>query len=56
VVTHDVPAHGLVIGAPARRVGWACQCGETLRGGGHAQCIGCGEQYEISDDAAKRSV
>jgi UDP-2-acetamido-3-amino-2,3-dideoxy-glucuronate N-acetyltransferase len=52
VVTQDVPAHGLVIGVPARRVGWACRCGETLPTGARAQCAGCGAGYEISDDAA----
>ena len=30
VVTADVPDHGLVVGNPARRVGWACACGRTL--------------------------
>jgi UDP-2-acetamido-3-amino-2,3-dideoxy-glucuronate N-acetyltransferase len=28
VVTREVAAHALVTGVPARRVGWACQCGE----------------------------
>lgn len=30
VVTRDVPAHGLVVGAPARRVGWVGRSGEKL--------------------------
>jgi UDP-2-acetamido-3-amino-2,3-dideoxy-glucuronate N-acetyltransferase len=30
VVTHDVPAHAVVVGNPARVVGWACKCGETV--------------------------
>ncbi len=30
VVTHDVPAHALVLGVPARAVGWVCRCGERL--------------------------
>lgn len=30
VVTHDVPAHSLVAGNPARRLGWVCVCGERL--------------------------
>jgi acetyltransferase-like isoleucine patch superfamily enzyme len=30
VVTRDVPAHGLVVGNPARLVGYVCKCGEPL--------------------------
>jgi UDP-2-acetamido-3-amino-2,3-dideoxy-glucuronate N-acetyltransferase len=33
VVTRDVPAHAIVAGNPARVVGWACECGETLARG-----------------------
>jgi UDP-2-acetamido-3-amino-2,3-dideoxy-glucuronate N-acetyltransferase len=32
VVTRDVPAHAVVAGNPARIVGWACECGETVAG------------------------
>jgi UDP-2-acetamido-3-amino-2,3-dideoxy-glucuronate N-acetyltransferase len=40
VVTHDVPAHAVVQGVPARRTGWICRCGET-RGSAKkiAQCL-----------------
>lgn len=31
VVLHDVPDHALVVGNPARQVGWVCECGETLQ-------------------------
>jgi len=31
VVTHDVPAHRVVYGSPARPKGWACRCGELLK-------------------------
>jgi len=30
VVTRDVPDYGLVLGTPARLVGWVCPCGERL--------------------------
>lgn len=33
VVTRDVPAHGLVMGNPARLVGYVCMCGQRLPGG-----------------------
>ncbi len=46
VVTSDVLPHALMIGVPARRVGWMCQCGERLqvrdRG---ASCSLCGATY-----------
>ena len=42
VVTRDVPKHALVVGNPARRVGWACVCGEKLDG--NLKCR-CGRTY-----------
>src|SRR5881628_205661 len=30
VITKDVPAYALMVGVPAIRVGWMCQCGERL--------------------------
>ena len=30
VVTADVADHALVVGVPARRIGWVCACGERL--------------------------
>ena len=47
VVTHDVPAHALVVGVPARRVGWACRCGETLPE--ELACQRCGDYYVEAD-------
>lgn len=54
VVTRDVPAHGVMIGAPARRIGWACRCGETLPAAAHAVCARCGDAYAVGDAAAVR--
>jgi UDP-2-acetamido-3-amino-2,3-dideoxy-glucuronate N-acetyltransferase len=47
VVTGDVPAYALVVGVPAKRAGWMCQCGERLQPvGGRAACGACGATYE----------
>jgi UDP-2-acetamido-3-amino-2,3-dideoxy-glucuronate N-acetyltransferase len=47
VVTSDVPAFALMVGVPARRVGWMCQCGERLAlAGPRAACAACGARYE----------
>jgi len=49
VVTSDVPAYGLMVGVPARRVGWMCQCGERLPvSAGTGSCAACGSSYAES--------
>ena len=46
VVTSDVPPYALMVGVPARRVGWMCNCGERLRvSDGGAECERCGMAY-----------
>lgn len=30
VVTRDVPAYALVVGTPARQMGWVCRCGRRV--------------------------
>ncbi len=49
VVTKDVAAYALVVGAPARRTGWACQCGATLPD--DLTCDDCQSNYELVADA-----
>jgi UDP-2-acetamido-3-amino-2,3-dideoxy-glucuronate N-acetyltransferase len=50
VVTSDVPAFGLMVGVPARRVGWMCQCGERLHlAGGEGACDRCGWRYREAE-------
>ena len=47
VVNRDVPAYALMVGVPARRAGWMCQCGERLTlTAGKAVCRACGASYE----------
>jgi UDP-2-acetamido-3-amino-2,3-dideoxy-glucuronate N-acetyltransferase len=46
VVTSDVPDHSLMVGVPARRVGWMCRCGERLHVvESRARCDRCGTGY-----------
>ncbi|HWP72717.1 MAG TPA: acyltransferase, partial [Gemmatimonadaceae bacterium] len=62
VVTRDVPPYAVVTGVPARRTGWACQCGELLRPELRAPssqlivCPACGTRYVLEDDALRRET
>lgn len=47
VVTHDVPAHALMVGVPARRVGWVSAEGEIL--GPDLVCPRTGTRYIEAD-------
>ncbi len=48
LVTKDVPEQGLVIGTPARLVGYVCLCGRPLiNDGGCWKCRQCGRTYEL---------
>jgi UDP-2-acetamido-3-amino-2,3-dideoxy-glucuronate N-acetyltransferase len=52
VVRADVPAFALVVGVPARRLGWMCACGERLPDqiGAGATCTACGRAYRPASD------
>jgi UDP-2-acetamido-3-amino-2,3-dideoxy-glucuronate N-acetyltransferase len=43
VVTKNVPNHAMVLGNPAKQVGWACTCGERLPL--DLECLTCGKKY-----------
>lgn len=50
VAAEDVPDYGLVVGVPARLVGYVCACGQRLReldadAPGHFVCSGCSSEY-----------
>jgi UDP-2-acetamido-3-amino-2,3-dideoxy-glucuronate N-acetyltransferase len=53
VVTTDVPPYALMVGVPARRIGWMCQCGERLPDSGVGRCAACGIEYERSGDGIR---
>lgn len=48
VVTKSAPDHALMVGNPARRVGWVCACGERLSE--DLVCDSCNERYEPIGD------
>ena len=54
VVTGDVIPYALVVGVPARQVGWMCRCGVGLAvREGEGTCAACGTRYR---EAAGRLV
>ncbi|MBP0635727.1 MULTISPECIES: UDP-2-acetamido-3-amino-2,3-dideoxy-D-glucuronate N-acetyltransferase [unclassified Cupriavidus] len=59
VVNKDVPAYALMVGVPARQVGWMSEFGEQLdlpvRGEGEAVCRNSGQRY-ILDGATLRKA
>jgi UDP-2-acetamido-3-amino-2,3-dideoxy-glucuronate N-acetyltransferase len=54
VVSHDVPAHALVVGVPAEVIGWKCRCGSRLDDGRRiSTCARCDREYEIAGSKCK---
>lgn len=53
VVTKDVPDYALMVGVPARQMGWVCQCGVRLEDvKDSVTCTGCGDEYVLRADGA----
>lgn len=54
VVTKDVPDHALVVGVPARQVGWMCACGVRLEvQEGVGRCVACRSSLVLAQDAVE---
>lgn len=45
VVTKDVDPHSLMVGVPAKRMGWVCECGQILRA--DLKCSNCQKNFRI---------
>jgi UDP-2-acetamido-3-amino-2,3-dideoxy-glucuronate N-acetyltransferase len=59
VVTKDVPAFALMAGVPARRIGWACECGErlsTVASGEQVACSACEAIYHRDGEDSLRRI
>jgi UDP-2-acetamido-3-amino-2,3-dideoxy-glucuronate N-acetyltransferase len=54
VVNKDVPAYALMVGVPAKQIGWMSEYGEQLdlplTGDGEAFCQHTGDAYKLKDD------
>ena len=60
VVNRDVPDYALVVGVPARRIGWMSEHGERLelpaRGVGEATCPATGQKYRLQGQTVRREA
>ena len=58
VVNRDVPDHALVVGVPARQVGWMSAHGEQLdlpiEGDGSCTCAETGDEYVLDSGVLRR--
>ena len=58
VVNKDVPAYALMVGVPARQIGWMSEFGEQLllpvEGEGEARCTQTGDRYVLRDGQVTR--
>lgn len=54
VVTRSVKPYELVVGNPARHLGWVCVCGERLAAAaGEPRCARCNRRYRVSAEACE---
>ena len=54
VITKSVLAYALMVGVPARRIGWMCQCGERLPDKNPGECKVCGTNYQLDGNKLTR--
>lgn len=56
VVTKEVPAYALVVGNPARHVGWMSEYGHRLKfdENGWASCPESGEKYQLANGIVRK--
>jgi len=56
VITKSVPAYAIMVGNPAKRMGWMSEYGEKLKfdSEGKAYCLATGELYELKNDQVRK--
>ena len=55
VIADDVQDYALMVGVPARRIGWMCQCGERLPDKNPDSCKACGTKYKLEGDKLRKA-
>ncbi|EKF86371.1 Gfo/Idh/MocA family oxidoreductase [Methanobacterium formicicum] len=53
VVTKNVPNYAIVVGNPAKKIGWICECGLKLKFTHNLATCSCGKKYEKSMDIVR---
>lgn len=55
VVNRDVPDYALVVGVPAKQIGWVCQCGNKLifDDNNYSKCQYCFKEYILDQGKVK---
>ncbi|MDQ3673225.1 MAG: N-acetyltransferase [Gemmatimonadota bacterium] len=56
VIVHDVLPYALMVGVPARQLGWMCQCGERLPDANPGLCAVCGTRYKLEQGQLRRET
>lgn len=58
VINRDVPAYALMVGVPAKQVGWMSECGERLdlpvTGDAEAVCVNTGARYILKNNVLSK--
>lgn len=58
VINKDVPAYALMVGVPARQIGWMSEFGEqiplALKGQGQYTCPHSGQVYQLNNNTLER--
>ncbi len=51
VVNKDIAAHALMVGVPAKQIGWICDCGVKLEAvKHHLTCAACGKSFQLTEN------
>ncbi len=54
VVNRDIADHAIVVGNPAKQIGWACHCGEKLTG--ELRCPVCNGKYKRCENGLAKAA